>query len=178
MRKREDRLDINGSGYFDPTAGEALKIVANDGNNVKRGEVWSAYFGNAERRLAILATSGNLCSVLMINEESKGMRDKPVVTESGKLGYYMPCMLSYKFVADLDAKVDSLAPSELDGMLHECAKVLGISASMSEPVKTPEPVKAPGKAEQELREEIIRLTAARDLYREEYRHLLALQTGK
>ena len=163
----------NGSGYTDPTAGNALKTVAT-GNNVKRGEIWSAYFGNAERRLAILAVSGEVVSVLVLNDESKGMRDKAAVTESGRLGYYLPWMLSYKFVNDLDKKVDSLEPSELDEMLAACAKVLGIHR----PAPVPPPVKAPDKTEQELREEIIRLTAARGLYREEYRELLATLTGK
>lgn len=163
----------NGSGYTDPTAGNALKTMAT-GNNVKRGEIWSAYFGNAERRLAILAVSGEVVSVLVLNDESKGMRDKAAVTESGRLGYYLPWMLSYKFVNDLDKKVDSLEPSELDDMLSACAKVLGIH----QPAPVPEPAKVPDKTEQELREEIIRLTAARDLYREEYRELLATLTGK
>lgn len=172
MSKREDRLDINSYGYHDPTAGKALNAVIKGGNNVRRGEVWSAYFGNAERRLAILAVSGEVCSILVINEESKGPRDRAVVTESGLLGYYLPWMLSYKFVNDLDKKVDSLEPSELDEMLSACAKVLGIGQP------APAPVKVPDKTEQELREEIIRLTAARDLYREEYRELLATLTGK
>lgn len=174
MSKREERLDINASGYYDPVAGKALNAVIKSGNNVKRGEVWSAYFGNAERRLAILAVSGDVCSVLVINEESKGPRDRAVVTESGRLGYYLPWMLSYKFVNDLDKKVDSLETSELDEMLAACAKVLGIH----QPAPVPAPVKAPDKTEQEMREEIIRLTAARDLYREEYRELLATLTGK
>lgn len=174
MSKREDRMDINASGYYDPVAGKALNAVIKSGNNVRRGEVWSAYFGNAERRLAILAVSGEVCSVLVINEESKGPRDRAVVTESGKLGYYLPWMLSYKFVNDLDKKVDSLEPSELDEMLGACGKVLGLPAT----VPAPAPVKVPDKTEQELREEIIRLTAARDLYREEYRELLATLTGK
>lgn len=172
MSKREDRMDINASGYYDPAAGKALNAVIKSGNNVRRGEVWSAYFGNAERRLAILAVSGEVCSVLVINDESKGPRDRAVVTESGKLGYYLPWMLSYKFVNDLDKKVDSLEPSELDDMLSACAKVLGIHQP------APVPVKAPDKTEQELREEIIRLTAARDLYREEYRELLDRLAGK
>ena len=176
MSKREDRMDINASGYYDPVAGKALNAVIKGGNNVKRGEVWSAYFGNAERRLAILAVSGEVCSVLVINEESKGPRDRAVVTESGRLGYYLPWMLSYKFVNDLDKKVDSRETSELDEMLAACAKVLGIHQPA--PVPAPAPVKAPDKTEQEMREEIIRLTAARDLYREEYRELLATLTGK
>jgi hypothetical protein len=79
-------------------------------------------------------------------------------------------------VNDLDKKVDSLETSELDEMLSVCAKVLGIHQPA--PVPAPKPVKAPDKTEQELREEIIRLTAARDLYREEYRELLATLTGK
>ena len=174
MSKREDRMDINASGYYDPVAGKALNAVIKGGNNVKRGEVWSAYFGNAERRLAILAVSGEVCSVLVINEESKGPRAWTVVTESGRLGYYLPWMLSYKFVNDLDKKVDSLETSELDEMLSACAKVLGLPAT----VPAPAPVKAPDKTVQELREEVIRLTAARDLYREEYRELLATLTGK
>ena len=175
MSKREERLDINASGYYDPVAGKALNAVIKSGNNVRRGEVWSTYFGNAERRLAILAVSGEVCSVLVINEESKGPRDRAVVTESGKLGYYLPWMLSYKFVNDLDKKVDSLEPSELDEMLSACGKVLGLLPAT---VPAPAPVKVPDKTEQELREEIIRLTAARDLYREEYRELLATLTGR
>ena len=169
----------NGSGYTDPTAGKALKTVAT-GNNVKRGEIWSAYFGNAERRLAILAVSGEVVSVLVLNDESKGMRDKAAVTESGRLGYYLPWMLSYKFVNDLDKKVDSLEPSELDDMLTACGKVLGLvlPGTVPAPAPVPSPVKAPDKTEQEMREGIIRLTAARDLYREEYRELLATLTGK
>lgn len=183
-KKRENRLDINASGYVDPTAGRALEAVSHSLGRPKRGDIWTAYFGNAERRLAILAVNDLVCSVVVLNDESRGPKDRPTVTEKGQLGYYIPSMLSYKFVADLDERVDSLDAEQLGEVLHECAKALGLTISAPEPAPAPAPqpepvkVETPSQTETELREEIIRLTAARDLYREEYWELLARLTGK
>ena len=183
MSKRENRLDINASGYNDPTAGRALEAVSRSTERPKRGDIWTAYFGNATRRLAILSVSDTVCSVVVLNDASKSIKDRPTVTEGGQLGYYIPAMLSYKFVADLDEKVDSLDAEQLGEVLHEVAKMLGLKNSAAPapaPAPQPEPVKAetPSQTETELREEIIRLTAARDLYREEYKELLARLTGR
>lgn len=180
----------NGSGYPDPTAGKALKTVAKtvDGIAVKRGSIWTAYFGETPRTCVVVAVHHEHASVLVLNDEQRGAGSERFTGQSGRVYYATPALLSYKFFTDFDKKDDTLDPEEFDRLLELTADVLGVATHAQEPkqakygdtdvdalrVELENTKKAWNAAEKKITE----LTVARDQYREEYRELLATLTGK
>lgn len=178
----------NGSGYIDPTAGKALKSVTRlvDGIAVKRGSIWSAYFGDTPRTCLVVATYYEHASILVLNDEQRGSGSEPLTTASGRVYYATPAMLSYKFYTDFDHQEDALEREERERVLDLIAGTLGI------PTQAPAPKPAKHDDADALRVElentrkawdaaekkITELTVARDLYREEYRELQARLIGK
>lgn len=177
---REDRLDINGSGYYDPTPGEALGNILKSGK-VKRGDVWTTHFGATEKRLAVLAVNGEVCSMVILLDKRTGDWDRPMETAEG-LCYYTPSRIGFRYIADLERRTGNLGQAAVEEMLQAVADTLGLPTAAPAPqimiAEQFETTKEPSQTERELREEIVRLEAARDLYREEYRELLAHLTGK
>lgn len=177
---REDRLDINGFGYHDPTPGEALgNILKSD--KVKRGDIWTTHFGATEKRLAVLAINGEVCSMVILLDKRVGEWDKQIETAEG-CRYYTPSRIGFRYIADLERRTGNLGQAAVEEILQAVADSLGLHTTVPEPqVMTAEQFEAtkePSQTEKELREEVLRLQAARDLYREEYRELLARLTGK
>lgn len=173
---RENRLDINGSGYHDPTPGKALRTILASGEHVKTGDIWTAHFGSTERRLCVLAINKKICFVLVLNDESKNLEDKPAALASGRLGYYIPGMLTYKFLDDLEEKVDSVDAAQLDEMKAAVARCLNLPELGQDRLAKQISVGATQLVD--VNETIIRLTAERDLYRAEYRELLSCLTKR
>lgn len=179
----------NGSGYIDPTAGKALKSVVKtvDGVAVKRGSIWSAYFGDTPRTCLVVATYYEHASILVLNDEQRGSGSEPLTTASGRVYYATPAMLSYKFYTDFDHQEDALEREERERVLDLIAGTLGIPIQAPElPTKQDSPdadalrveLENTRKAWDAAEKKITELTVARDLYREEYRELQARLIGK
>lgn len=178
----------NGSGYIDPTAGKALKTVAKtvDGIAVKRGSIWTAYFGETLRTCVVVAVHHEHASVLVLNDEQRGPGSEPLTAKSGRGYYTTPALLSYKFYSDFDRQEDELGREEFHRLLELTADTLGLPAPAPKPAKHDDAdtdalrveLENTKKAWNAAEKKITELTVARDLYREEYRELLATLTGK
>lgn len=178
----------NGSGYIDPTAGKALKTVAKtvDGIAVKRGSIWTAYFGETPRTCVVVAIHHEHASVLVLNDEQRGPGSEPLTAQSGRVYYATPALLSYKFYSDFDRQEGELGREELHRLLELTADTLGLPTQAPKPAKHDDAdadalrveLENTRKAWNAAEKKITELTVARDLYREEYRELLATLTGK
>lgn len=175
---------------------------------VQAGSIWRAMFGNVPRLLVVIATHYEYATILVLHEEAKTSRIVGFTTLSGEEYYGFPDMVSYKFYADFDTLEGQLTPDAFDLLLCKTAESLGLHRPMFASIdemhemgrqnKTAE-MKAQivdlGNRNKELeaelaklktectpaddaQQEIARLTAQRDLYKEEYKELLASLIGK
>ena len=97
MRMQKDNLHKNGSGYYDPTAYEAIKNVEREENEmeIRKGEIWEDEMGNNLRTAVVLAVHGSYSIVLSFTEKE---RDRSTVQINAHgMKYTEPGMISYKF---------------------------------------------------------------------------------
>lgn len=204
----DKELKRNGSEYVDPTAYKALKAINNTvgGVAVQVGSVYRAMFSSTPRLLVVVATHYEHASILVLSEESKGPKSVRFATLQGTEYWATPDMISYKFYADFDTMEGQLVPESIDLLLKKTAERLGLSKPESkatddgaysayrelkakyrelevqnkvlqddlEELTKQQTEYKPNDAQQE----IARLTAQRDLYKEEYKELLASLIGK
>ena len=198
MSDRE--LKRNGSGYVDPTAYKALKTINNTvgGVAVQVGSIWRAMFGNTPRLLVVVALHFEHASILVLSEESKGPKSVRFSTLQGVEYWATPDMISYKFYCDFDTLEGQLVPESIDLLLEKTAECLGLSKPVTEPdgnhllearnMRLQErnkeledelvKLKTERTPADDAQQEIARLTTQRDLYKEEYKELLASLIGK
>lgn len=204
----DKELKRNGSGYVDPTAYEAMRAVSNQvgGITVQPGSVWRAMFGCTPRLLAVIATHYEYATILVLHNECRTSKIIEFETMDGDKYYGFPDMVSYKFYADFDTLEGQLTPTAFDTLLDKTAESLGLyrqakaspdelaeyrgrvdrltaqNEGLSERNRALEAELAKVKAEylptDDAQQEIARLTAQRDLYKEEYKELLASLIGK
>lgn len=204
----DKELKRNGSGYVDPTAYAAMRTMdaTVGGITVQPGSVWRAMFGNTPSLLAVIATHYEYATILVLHEEAKTSRIVGFTTLSGEEYYGFPDMVSYKFYADFDTMEGQLSPDAFALLLDKTAESLGLRQTatvnadeLAECWAKVDRLKAQNgglqerneKLEAELvklktertpaddaQQEIARLTAQRDLYKEEYKELLASLIGK
>lgn len=175
---------------------------------VQVGSVWRAMFSSTPRLLVVVATHYEHASILVLSEESKGPKSVRFATLQGVEYWATPDMISYKFYADFDTMEGQLVPESIDLLLKKTAECLGLHRPMFASIdemhemgrqnKTAELKAQIGDLENRNKEleaeleklktertpaddaqqEIARLTAQRDLYKEEYKELLASLIGK
>jgi cell division protein FtsB len=173
---------------------------------VQAGSIWRAMFGNVPRLLVVIATHYEYATILVLHEEAKTSRIVGFTTLSGEEYYGFPDMVSYKFYADFDTLEGQLTPDAFDLLLNKTAESLGlrqtasvIADQVAECWDKMDRLRAQNEGLQErnkeleaelvklktectpaddAQQEIARLTAQRDLYKEEYKELLASLIGK
>ena len=170
------------------------------------GSIWRAMFGNTPRLLVVVALHFEHASILVLSEESKGPKSVRFSTLQDVEYWATPDMISYKFYCDFDTLEGQLVPESIDLLLKKTAECLGLHPNAS--VNADELTECWDKVDRlkaqndglqdrnnaleaelvklktechpadDAQREIDRLTAQRDLYREEYRELLASLIGK
>lgn len=204
----DKELRRNGSGYVDPTAYAAMRTMdaTVGGIAVQAGSIWRAMFGNVPRLLVVIATHYEYATILVLHEEAKTSRIVGFTTLSGEEYYGFPDMVSYKFYADFDTLEGQLTPDAFNLLLDKTAESLGlrqiapvIADQVAECWGKVDRLRAQNEGLQErnnaleaeleklkterapadgAQQEIARLTAQRDLYKEEYKELLDSLIGK
>lgn len=196
MRYNDKR---NGSGYWDPTAYQAIKNTEKENMEAKVGHVWTVWFGGQEERAVVIAAYKKHCSVLRLAFEPKGDMNLEISTLSGRKYFVNPEFLTYKLENDFIKSVDELTRESWDDLRQELVDVLGLylGEPEPEPAETPTQLLAeikidPNELEavhialdhmaaerdalaetvQQQKVENAELATARDLYREEYHKLL------
>jgi hypothetical protein len=165
----------NGLGYVDPTAYQALKAAVRTVGGVapSPGDIWEADLNTGKRKFLVIAAYKDHASTLILNNESRGVDNVEITTDSGAVYYVVPAMLSFKFYEDFTKKEDELTPEEFHRLQWILADCLGLVTEA--PENQDNGLRTKYKAAQKT---IAELTVARDLYREEYRELLAHLIGK
>lgn len=127
---RDKELWLNGSGYADPTAYNALKEIMK--MEIKAGEIYNTKTDrDMGRQVLILATDGRVCTVLNVKEEGQELDDLHFVVD-GKEIHMNSRMLQYCFANKLEYKVHTLTESQFDCVMYGVAKSLGIEFDDSE----------------------------------------------
>ena len=175
---------------------------------VQVGSIWRATFGSTPRLLVAVALHYEHATILVLSEEPKGPKSMKLSTLQGTEYWATPDMLSYKFYCDFDTLEGQLTPDAADLLLKKTAECLGLHRPMFASIdemhemgrqnKTAELKAQIGDLENRNKEleaelvklktectpadntqqEIARLTAQRDLHKEEYKELLASLIGK
>lgn len=203
----EKKLQRNGSGYADPTAYSAIKAVSQTvgGIAVQIGSIWTAFVHDEKRLLLVVATHYNHATVLVLYDEPRGPRSVELETLQGGKYWVFPDLLSYKFYEDFESLEGRLVPASVDLLLVKTAECLGLSKPRQEGIYQEAELhnkigllKAQNEGLQDrnnaleaelvklkteyrpgdAQPEIARLAAQRDLYKEEYKELLASLIGK
>ena len=162
-----DSLRMNGEGYYDPTAYQALKNIRGGemDNTVNRGRVWTFDTDYGENYYLILAENEDTSLVMKLFDEERAENDITIKDVNGtKYGCSMK--LNYMRQDRKTRCIRELAPDEYDEIKRTIANRLGMDAPreiVCVPEKDPEEESietAYREALQELRETIEDLEAA------------------
>lgn len=183
-----DDLKRNGSGYYDPTAYEAIRNVEKENGRMKRGEIWEVEYQGTYKSAVVISAQDKFCNVLMLNDEMKTEHDVQVKVRS--FLYTHPAMLSYKFNDGFAQFIRRMEDDEFESLLDCITEKLGIQNNCrnctmeSQQVDAlKEEIDALKKENYELRRrntetytieapEIIVLKTQRDMYKQQYEELL------
>lgn len=161
-------LQRNGSGYYDPTAYEAMKGYKRMDN--KTGEIWTMALNvsGAERQFLILADHGSFCTGLVLNDVERDEHDVRVASKN--MMYTHSGMISYAFSDRFIDYVKTVPEIDMDRILRSVADSLGISdkhSSMKEMFAEKANIGTVPDSE-----EITRLKAQLETYKQLYTDLL------
>lgn len=119
-----DDLKRNGSGYYDPTAYEAIINVEKENGRMKRGEIWEVEYQGTYKNAVVISAQERFCNVLMLNDEMKTEQD--VQVRSRSILYTHPAMLSYKFNDGFAQFIRTMEDDEFESLLDCITEKLGI----------------------------------------------------
>ena len=149
---RDKELWLNGSGYADPTAYNAMKGVFD--MEIKAGQVWTTKTDKLETRMVlILAKNGDICMVLnVINGETQ--HSNIVLDVCGETLSACSSMIQYCFVTKLEDFLRTLSKDQFDYVMDKVSSSLGIEFDDSEELEyAREVIKAKNAKIQRLHEQ-------------------------
>lgn len=149
----DSEIARNGSGYYDPTAFEAMKnIIKKKVDKMKHGEIWEIQQNNGQfKNVIVLASHNDIAQVLHISE----------------------------YGGDNSIEVNCLNDEEFEAIMDAVAEGLGLATSYEKAV---EPVQEEWHPIPEVldrlpfdgeSEELIKAKTERDVYKDLYEKLLA-----
>ena len=124
MKMNERELKRNSEGYNDPTAYEALKGMA------KEGEIWTY----KDKEMLIIKNHGNFCNALALIGTRTSVDDIEVISKTMK--YTNPAMVQYVYTDKLGQFVKELSDLDFANMLNCVGAALGIERGCEEQVNT------------------------------------------
>lgn len=121
-----DELKRNGSGYYDPTAYQALKKIERREKEmeIRKGEIWEVEMGNNIRTVLVLAVHGSYSTVLTFSDEQRERRTVQMNAQGMK--YTEPGMVTYKFHDAFDKFIRLATDEEFADIMNQIAGALGI----------------------------------------------------
>lgn len=122
MNERE--LKRNSEGYYDPTAYEALKGIA------KEGEIWTY----RDKEMLIIKNHGNFCNALVLINTRTSVDEIEVISKTVK--YTNPAMVQYVYTDKLGQFVKELSDFDFANVLKCVGAALGIERGHEEQVNT------------------------------------------
>ena len=155
---RDKELWLNGSGYADPTAYQAMKGVLD--MEIKAGQIWSTVAGRLESRdVLILAKNGDVLTVLQVTHEDNQHADTHIICGEDDL-YSCSKMLQYCFVSKLEECLYTLSEEQYKYVMDKVSSSLGIEFDDSEELECArEVIKVKNEQIENLRNEVVDLTA-------------------
>ena len=180
----DKELKRNGSGYYDPTASEAMNNYINESLTMKSGEVWEIKMNNGKYQdVLILAVNGSVATCLNLLERYESNLIE-VICQGVR--YVDTRKLQFTFQDQAVNFIRALSDDEFDKVMNSVAMKLGIDTkTVIQKVEVPVEVKeAPKKAAIEMTadtirfnkvdsEELIMAQAERDIFKDLYEKLLA-----
>lgn len=166
----------NGSGYYDPTAYEAIKKTDKKGKkkmeNFYQGDIVKCKQQNGtEREYVILSVHDKFSTVLMLGNDEK----MSFSIKSNGLKYAEPGMLQYMYNDNIICFIRSLTDKELNSLMNAVIDSLGYDFGLDSAAAetTLEPVvKEVFVENQQTVEELTKAKAERDVYKNLYENLI------
>lgn len=124
MRDRE--LMRNGSGYYDPTAYEALRNIIEEDKMMQRGEIWTALFNGKERPVLVVTAADKRTSFILLKDERTPRDTEELLTSSAEVKYYNPSALSYKIPTDYRKRVGNVDKEQMQEILEKVRAALDL----------------------------------------------------
>ena len=186
-----DELKRNGSGYYDPTAYQALKKIERREKEmeIRKGEIWEVEMGNNIRTVLVLAVHGSYSTVLTFSDEQRERRTVQMNAQGMK--YTEPGMVTYKFHDAFDKFIRLATDEEFADIMNQIAGALGIESKypdektvawieeldktkieLAEALRSREHFKNLFESLEKPETETIKLQTERDLYKSQYESLL------
>lgn len=169
----------NGSGYYDPTAFEAMKNIIKKVKvyKMKHGEIWEIQQNNGEfKNVIVLASHNDIAQVLHI---SKYGGDNSIEVNCQGISFTDPRKIQYAFNDNFTNYIRTLKDEEFEAIMDAVAEGLGLVTSYEKAV---EPVQEEWHPIPEVlerlpfdgeSEELIKAKTERDVYKDLYENLLA-----
>ena len=125
-----DELKRNGSGYYDPTAYQALKKIERREKEmeIRKGEIWEVEFGNNIRTVLVLAAHGSYSTILTFCDEPRERRTVQINAQGMK--YTEPGMITYKFHDAFDKFIRLATDEEFVNIMDQVAGALGLETEV------------------------------------------------
>lgn len=164
----------NNSGYYDPTAFEAIKnVIKNERKTskmkMKKGEIWEVQAGSGQfKNVVILNANNDLAQVIPINGHGN---EYCIEINCQGISFADPRKIQHIFSDKFVNYIRTLKDDEYNIIMDAVAEILGIKTSYEEAV---EPLHLlPETLENDNSEELIKAKAERDVFKNLYEKLLA-----
>lgn len=174
----DSEIARNGSGYYDPTAFEAMKnIIKKKVDKMKHGEIWEIQQNNGQfKNVVVLASHNDIAQVLHISEYGG---DNSIEVNYQGISFTDPRKIQYAFNDNFTNYIRTLKDEEFEAIMDAVAEGLGLATSYEKAV---EPVQEEWHPIPEVldrlpfdgeSEELIKAKTERDVYKDLYEKLLA-----
>lgn len=176
----------NGSGYYDPTAFEAIKNIIKSEKvkkvkTMEKGEIWEIQQNNGTYKdVIVLSTGGDVAQVIQLSERGN---DFSLTVNCQGIKYTDPRKIQYAFSDVFTTFIRALRDDEYKNIMGAVAEVLGLSTvqlpeadeSQEEqeewhPIPEPDIMPLPFECDPEA---LIKAQTERDVYKGLYEKLLA-----
>lgn len=117
----QNRWDLNGSGYVDPTAFGAFKTMIKPAPHP--GEIWAQTTSGERREVLVIARGDHYFNILNLSDDAR----KPVsVVSTSGIKHTTPGMVRYAKFGELDEFVRKLPDAEFRAIVMQVGTSLGI----------------------------------------------------
>lgn len=114
----------NASGYYDPTAYEAIKSIMKGENKMNKGEIWEAKQSNGTfKNVIVIADHGKFCTVLNLCEN---YNPEQIEVVCQGIMYTDPRKLQYTFNDMFTNFIRTMKDEEFDYIMEKIADGLGL----------------------------------------------------
>ena len=131
-------LSRNASGYYDPTAYEAMQNYEKERRTMNQGEIWEIKMNNGQyREVIVIVVNDDIATILQLNDVANG---HSITVNCQGIKYTDPRKIQYAFNDTFVSFIRSLKTDEFEKIMDAVADCLGLVIHTEHTEEAVEPV--------------------------------------